>query len=233
MKTPIVVSLVLGALMLSASALSNRLTPTVKLADQSGRIDLAAIVPQSFGGWSVDAAMIPLQVDPDTQARLDKIYNQTLSRTYVNARGQRVMLSLAYGGDQSDRMAVHKPEVCYVAQGFDVDSEGYADLATQYGTIPVKRLYAVAGARREPITYWITVGDKAIRPGIDQKLQQLRYGLSGTVPDGMLVRVSTIGTDKAAAFELQQRFIGDLLQATDEKGRKRLVGALAPGNGGA
>jgi EpsI family protein len=226
--TRITVSVVLAALMLSASALSSHFTPTVKLADQGPRVDLATMVPERFGEWSIDPHVVPLQVDPATQAKLDKIYNQTLSRTYINRDGERVMLSLAYGGEQSDRLQLHKPEVCYGAQGFDVASRGYAELDVARGALPVKRLYAVSGARHEPITYWITVGNRAIRPGLEQKLQQLRYGLGGMVPDGMLVRVSSIGTDEPAAFALQQRFITDLLRGVDAPAQLRLAGNFAP-----
>jgi hypothetical protein len=44
-------------------------------------------------------------------------------------------------------------------------------------------------------------------PGIEEKLQQLKYGLTGSVPDDMLVRVSTIDTDKEKAYRLQANFI--------------------------
>lgn len=226
-KQKMTVSILLAALMLSASALSSHFTPTIKLADQGPRVDLAAMVPERFGEWQIDPNVIPLQVDPATQEKLDKIYNQTLSRTYINRDGERVMLSLAYGGEQSDRLQVHKPEVCYGAQGFEVENRGYAELDVARGALPVKRLYAVSGARHEPITYWITVGDRAIRPGLQQKLQQLRYGLGGTVPDGMLVRVSSISTDEPAAFALQQRFITDMLRGIDMPAQVRLAGNLA------
>lgn len=222
------VSVLLAALMLSASALSRHFTPSVKLADQGPRVNLATMVPEQFGEWRLDPHVVPLQVDPATQVKLDKIYNQTLARTYINRDGERVMLSLAYGGEQSDRLQLHKPEVCYGAQGFDVANRGDAELNLARGALPVKRLYAVSGARHEPITYWITVGDRAIRPGVQQKLQQLRYGLVGTVPDGMLVRVSSISTDEAAAFALQQRFIADLLRGVTLPTQVRLAGNFPP-----
>lgn len=228
MKPSIVVSLALGILMASASALSLRLTPTEKMADHGARFNLATMVPARFGDWAIDTAIVPLQADPATQAKLDKIYGQTLARTYVNRQGERVMLSLAYGGDQSDTMAVHKPEVCYTAQGFEVQGQRNAMLAMPQGMLPVKRLYAVNGTRQEPITYWITVGDKVARPGLDQKLQQLRYGLAGTVPDGMLVRVSNISADTGTAYTLHDRFINQLLQAMDGAGRTRLAGKPQP-----
>ncbi|MER0203527.1 EpsI family protein [Nitrosomonas oligotropha] len=226
MRKSIIVSIFLGILMVSSGALTKALTPTKKIADQQERIDLEIMIPAEFGDWRVDKSIIPLQVDAETQAMLDKIYNQTLSRTYVNSIGERIMLSVAYGGDQSDNLAVHKPEVCYYAQGFEI-MKTYADeLLTQYGKLPIKRLLAVKGYRNEPITYWVTVGNKAVLPGIDEKLQQLKYGLTGNVPDGMLVRVSSIDADNAKAYQLQTAFIQDLLLAVNINERVRLIGTF-------
>lgn len=227
MKRSAVVSIVLCAMMVSAGALSKHLTPTMRLSKVAS-FDLATMVPASFGDWTVDASLVPVQVDPETQAKIDSVYTQTLSRTYVNGDGARVMLSLAYGGDQSDHMTVHRPEVCYAAQGFEVRAEPQSDLQTSFGALPVKRLFAVNGNRNEPITYWITVGNKATRPGVGQRLEQLRYGLTGVVPDGMLVRVSTIGTDIPAAYRTQDHFVAELLKAMGEKGRVRLAGVFDP-----
>ncbi len=226
MKKSLITSIILGILMASSGALTLALTPTNKIADLQERIDLEIMIPVRFGDWRVDESIIPLQVDAETQAMLNKIYNQTLSRTYVNSLGQRVMLSVAYGGDQSDNLSVHKPEVCYYAQGFEIMKTFADELLTQYGNLPIKRLMAVKGHRNEPITYWITVGNKAVFPGIEEKLQQLRYGLSGSVPDGMLVRVSSIDSDKVKAYQLQTIFIQDLLSTVDVKGRTRLIGTF-------
>ena len=77
------------------------------------------------------------------------------------------MLSIAYGGDQSDTMAVHKPEVCYPAQGFQILKNATASFSTGDGNIPVKRLVATQGPRIEPITYWTTVGDTVAVSGYE------------------------------------------------------------------
>ncbi|WMJ09596.1 exosortase-associated protein EpsI, B-type [Nitrosomonas sp. sh817] len=226
MRKSLVTSFILGVLMIVSAALTMALTPTKKIADQQEKFDLETMIPARFGNWKIDESIIPLQVDADTQAKLDKIYNQTLSRTYVNSYGERIMLSVAYGGDQSDNLAIHKPEVCYYAQGFEV-MKIYADeLLTQYGKFPIKRLMAVKGSRNEPITYWVTIGNKAVLPGIEEKLQQLRYGLTGNVPDGMLVRVSSIDTDRERAYQLQNIFIQDLLSMVADGERIRLIGSF-------
>ncbi|HQV56357.1 MAG TPA: EpsI family protein, partial [Chitinophagaceae bacterium] len=174
MKKSFFISIILGVLMVLSGALTLALTPTNKIADLQEKLDLEILIPSRFGDWKIDESIIPLQVDAETQAKLNEIYNQTLSRTYVNSLGERIMLSVAYGGDQSDNLAVHKPEVCYYAQGFEIMKTFADELLTQYGKLPIKRLLAIKGNRNEPITYWVTVGNKVVLPGIDEKLQQLR-----------------------------------------------------------
>lgn len=225
MNRATLVNLALGLSILGTAVATRALTPTTIMADQKGRFSLETLVPQTFGDWTIDTSVVPLKVDPSTQERLDKIYNQTLSRTYINGKGERIMLSVAYGGDQSNNMAVHRPEVCYVAQGFSVTKNNVGQLSTGFGELPVRRLIAVQGGRNEPITYWITVGDHAINPGMSQKLQQLRYGFTGKIPDGMLVRVSSISGDAPQAFGLQAQFVNDLLAGVTGKDRARLIGA--------
>ncbi|SFL84265.1 exosortase-associated protein EpsI, B-type [Rugamonas rubra] len=226
MKKTVVASMVMCLLMVSSAGLSKIVAPTNKMADRRDKLQLDTMIPATFADWRVDDTIVPLQVDPDTQARLDRIYNQTLSRTYVNRNGDRVMLSMAYGGDQGDSMGVHRPEVCYASQGFEIKQDQFVSLDTSYGVLPVKRLLAVSGNRSEPITYWITIGDKMTRPDFQQRLQRLRYGLEGTVPDGMLVRVSTIDTDVNRAYGVQAQFVQALLDNIKSKDRTRLIGTF-------
>ena len=227
MNKRIVTSIILGIAMAGSAVVSYALTPRVKIADAKDKFSLEHMIPTRFGEWQVDTSVIPLQVDPATQAKLDKIYNQTLSRTYINRAGERVMLSMAYGGDQSDNMGVHKPEVCYGAQGFEISQAREDMLRTEIGTLPVRRLMAESGPRHEPITYWITVGDKAVMPGMDQRLMELKYGLTGTVPDGMLVRVSTLDSNPENAYKIHNSFVNELLRSMDERSRTKLAGVFS------
>ena len=217
-------SIAIGALMVSASLLAIAGRPTERIADARAPVDLEQMIPKQLGEWRIDPNVMPLVVSPDAQAMLNKLYNQTLARTYVNSAGQRVMLSIAYGGDQSDSLQLHAPEVCYAAQGFDVVRNRVTELVTNYGTLPVKRLIATLGPRNEPITYWVTVGDHATFSGLRQKLAQIRYGMTGKIPDGMLVRVSTIGADAARSYDIQDGFIKGLLAEMKDSDRVRVVG---------
>jgi len=218
-------SLVLGLAMAATSALTGALTPSQKTAQARPGFSLDAMIPPRFGAWRIDPSIVPLAPNPEQQGVLEKIYDQTLSRTYVDNAGRRVMLSIAYGGDQSKSLQLHLPEVCYVAQGFQLVRDGSDRLATGFGVLPVQRLVARLQERNEPITYWVTIGEHATRSGIEQKLRRLAYGLSGEIPDGMLVRVSSIANDDARAWGVQDRFVAELLGAMAPADRARLIGA--------
>ncbi len=228
MKQPSFVPLMLGAVLIGATLAAMALKPRERLADTQARLDLQTAVPKSFARWSIDTSMVPVGVSPDVQAKLDKLYSQVLSRTYVDAKGERVMLSIAYGGDQSgESLQVHRPEYCYAAQGFQVLSGAVEAIRTRFGTITVRRVMASKGPRHEPITYWVTVGDKAALPGWRRKLLQIGYGLSGRIPDGMLVRISSIGADSAAAYRAQDEFVDDLVNELEARDRVRVIGAIS------
>jgi len=220
--------LVIGLCMFAAAGMALALKPTQKLANNEPKIDLEVLIPKTFGNWKIDETIVPLIADPAQEALIQKIYKQTLARTYVNPDGERVMLTIAYGGSQSDSMAVHKPEVCYPGQGFQIIKNATGTFATGDGSIPVRRLVATRGQRIEPITYWTTVGDAVAVNGLKWKLQQLKYGLTGKIPDGLLFRVSSIDADDARAYQVQDEFTRDLIKAMSPSGRERIIGHPAP-----
>ena len=200
------------------------LRPDTKVADLGPGISLETMIPKQLGDWREETRRIVQVVNPQTQALLDKLYSQVLTRTYVNDKGYRIMLSLAYGSDQRGSLQAHKPEVCYPAQGFTLHTSKASQLATPFGEIPTQRLFTSLGARQEPVTYWFTVGDKAVQGKLQKRLVDLRYGLTGQIPDGMIFRVSSIDPDQARANQFQDRFIIQLLQAVSPAERKRLSG---------
>jgi EpsI family protein len=218
--------LLIGLVLFVAAVGGVALKPTKFIADQGPKIDLETMIPKQFGAWKLDETIVPIMVSPDVQAKLNEIYSQTLSRTYVNVQGEKIMLSIAYGSNQgNDDFQVHRPEYCYTAQGFQISNKSDANLDVQGRTIPIRRLLAIQGQRIEPITYWITIGDKVTLPGIGRKLTQIKYGLTGTVPDGLLVRVSSIGSDEQFEYTLQQRFVVDLLASLKSSDRAKLAGS--------
>jgi EpsI family protein len=199
--------------------------PRVFLADKTAKIDLEKMFPRSFGDWVVDERMPVQLISPDQAAVLNAIYSQTLSRTYVNRKGERIMLSVAYGGDQSDATRAHRPEVCYPAQGFQILSQRAATIDLGSRQIPARTLVTKLGGRVEPVTYWVIVGETIATSGTDQKLAQLRYTTRGVVPDGMLVRVSNIDSSADSSFALHRKFLEQLKTAFNGEQVNRVFGS--------
>lgn len=220
-------SIILLALMLLSAALGAALTPAQKIHTTGSAVNLEMIIPKHFGNWSVDTRYVPIMPAPELQEKIAKIYDETLSRTYVNRKGDYVMLSIAYGGDQTGRLRVHRPESCYSGQGFQVKKVGDALIQTAGGPIQVKRLAAQSGPRHEPITYWIRIGDSTTTSLVGQRLTQLRYGLTGEIPDGLIFRVSTLSSDNNLAYVAQDQFVADLMAALPKAQQAILIGAAA------
>jgi EpsI family protein len=227
-STPLLVAVAVCLALVLPVPAAEWLRPTQRTSDIKGPVDLAAQVPRSLGDWREDQTVRPLLPDPALQATLDQSYSQVLARTYINPLGQRVMLSVAYGNDQSSKAtAVHAPEFCYRSQGFEVVDGGEHVLKLGGHSLRAQRLLARQGPRVEPITYWVTLDEAATLPGWRRKLQQLQLGLGGVIADGMVVRVSTLGLPDADSYDLQARFLSQWFSAMPADVRHRYFGAPA------
>lgn len=220
--------LAIALAMLLTAGLSVVLSASSKAPRQAAKIDLEAIVPTHFAEWSSDQSSPLALPAPDVQESLQRIYSQTLMRTYVNTSGERIMLSIAYGDGLDKQLDVHRPEYCYPAQGFEVGAFKDLDMLSDYGGIPLRRLVARQGRRIEPISYWITIGGQSVSSTFLRKLHRIRRGLTGQADSGMLVRVSSINPDERAAFALQEQFIRAFVQSLPDKHRQLVVNTDAP-----
>ena len=220
-------AIIAALIMALAAALAWFLTPTHRLADENP-IQLETMIPTAFGDWVVDRNAHGGVVNPQQADLINRLYSQTLSRTYINSKtGVRVMLSIAYGEDQRDGMQLHYPEVCYPAQGFQIKTNRTGMLVTQQGSVPIRRLESNLGRQRvEPITYWTVIGDHTTLGGLDKKLVEMRYGLNGVIPDGLLFRVSSIERDSPRAFGVHDDFVRQLIGELPSKSIRRLTGLI-------
>lgn len=224
MKKSLLTGMVMGGLMLLSAAMAKVATPTVRIADSRPKIELSTAIPLQFGHWEEDRAQVANVVNPTTQEELNKIYAQTLSRTYVNKQGERIMLSIAYGADQRDNLAIHFPEGCYGGQGFAVTPTILGQMQTVAGPIPTAQLIASQNTRNEPITYWVVVGEKAVYDAWHVKKIKLGYALRGLIPDATLIRVSSVTPDNADGYRLQNEFVNEMLASMTPENRRHFSG---------
>ncbi|MFY7974627.1 MAG: exosortase C-terminal domain/associated protein EpsI [Rubrivivax sp.] len=225
--------LVAGAVLLGSLPTAEALRPRRRRVDAMGTLELERDLPLAFGNWRNDDSIRPLLPDPAQQELLAATYHQVLARTMQRLDGVRVMLSVAYGVDQGgEATAVHRPEFCYRGQGFAVRPLGDHRLELAPGVqVPVRRLFATQGPRREAISYWLTLGQVAALPGLGRRLAQWREGLSGWIADGLIFRLSTLGEPSAEAFEQHADCARSLWRAVGPERRARYFGSGAESGG--
>jgi len=197
--------------------------------DARAKVPLEEVFPAEFGGWRLDPSASVFVRPAVEQAKVFRMYDQVLERTYINAEGQRVMLSVAYGRQQSVGLQMHRPEVCYKADGFRVQDVHEVRLMAAGQPLKATRLFAQMTGRPEPITYWRLLGNEVVSGESSFKLHQLSLGLQGRVLDGMLVRVSTIDLNTEGAYQLQARFADQMARAMSPAQRLRTYGDPALG----
>lgn len=191
---------------------------TPRLATGGRQPDLETLVPKAFGSWRLlPNAMQQVQMSQGVQTSTEQPYDRELMRTYVDDRGQVVMLAVAWGERQRQDVKVHRPEVCYPAQGLNVmDLRPGAPLLLPGVAQPVPTVQMLAGNRGqlEAVRYWIRIGDTYGGDGLRARWYILNEGLRGRIPDGILVRVSQRLRSDAESEASQQLLAGFLAEMT-------------------
>ena len=120
----------------------------------------------------------------------------------------------------------HYPEVCYPAQGFSLKGKEKGTVSYRKRNNSSHPNSDQSRQRNEPVTYWTTVGDQVFQGGIQKKLVEIGYGLNGKIPDGMLIRISSIDSESPHAFTIQEQFADQMLRALAPQYRQKLNGNL-------
>lgn len=217
--------ILIGGALLGASGLAYARRPRIN-TQLLGARKLEDVVPTAFGNWQFQTTS-GLVLPPKDQLS-DRIYSQLLTRQYGAADGSQVMLLMAYSGAQDGVIQVHRPEVCYPASGYRLRQVSRLDvpLAPQVD-IAAHFMVAERDLRREQLMYWTRLGGYFPDTWADQRLAVIRENLAGKIPDGLLIRFSSVGTQDARAMLVS--FARDLYHAVDPLMRRVMAGT---GTGG-
>lgn len=227
MKNNLISKTILCFLMLFTAAFTWYLSTKIPLQTFTAPEKMAVTIPAKIGSWSEIKQESSVVVNPDLEATVNRIYSDVLSRTYVNDKGDRIMLVIAYGEDQQEGNALHYPEVCYPAQGFVIDAKRDDSVLIGNKELYIRRVMTNHSKQRfEPVTYWTTLGDEVVRGNVEKKTKEIANKLQGKALDGYLIRVSSIDDNSDAAFVIQDAFIKELIASLDLKMAKRIAGDL-------
>ena len=217
----------MAAAMGATAALALWARPSRVIADARARQPLEGLFPAAADGWRVDPRATGVVRPAAEQGRVYGIYDQVLERVYMHADGRQVMLSVAYGAEQSVGLQMHRPEICYPSGGFKVQGLHRTTMPVAGQPLAVTRLTASMPGRPEPVTYWSVLGDVVQTDAVAFRWRQIRSGLRGQILDGMLVRLSSIDADDSRAFRLHAEFADTLASAMSTEHRQRVIGMPA------
>jgi EpsI family protein len=205
---------VIFSLMLITALAAHFLTPREQ--DVVSTPSLEITIPKSFGTWR---AMTDHSVQVSVAEGVDQPYDQTLQRTYVNSQGESVMLAVAWGQRQRQDIKVHRPEVCYPAQGYTVLNIQQGKPIAVRGRdkpIPTVSLLTENRGKFEAVRYWIRIGERYGGDGLGARWHILQEGFKGRIPDGILVRASQRVSNPAQvphAQAVMEEFLAELTVA--------------------
>ncbi len=201
--------------------------PTTLLADSREDFNISQLVPVSFLNWSSTNNKFAIVTSPDVEANLAVLYDQQFDRTYVNDAGESTFLTMTYGKTQTGDQKAHRQEFCYSAQGFQILSKQTKTVNMLGNDIDVVQLVTRKGQRVELVTYWFTMGDYVAIDRLERLLVQAKYAIQGYIPDGFLVRISTIESsidNTSSVFSEHLDFASDLFSSSNFDNQINLVG---------
>lgn len=228
---PAVLLVVLGIV---ATLLTQRLQPT-RYVERQGAT-LGAMLPPAVPGWQERKSnMVQMSLTPDGVDRSQAVaatYDDTAMTSYSDDQGHVVMVALAYGRSQRQEGKIHRPELCYSAQGFTVKSSASValPLAADAASVRIQRLDTQGRNHREIVSYWIRIGDLFSTSAFETRTHIMKVGLQGDIPDGILFRVSQVvpkdlsASELEAAFARQESFMAALSKSLTGGSKKMLLG---------
>jgi EpsI family protein len=211
--------LLIGGAFLATAGLAAARLPR-RRENRLGSAELEKLVPPRFDGWSFQTAS-GLVLPPQDQLS-DSVYSQLLTRVY--SRGDAsVMLLIAYSASQDGTIQAHRPEACYPASGYTLVQNVPQDVRLAPGvSVPSRYIVADGRMRKEHVLYWTRAGRHFPTRWVDQRIAVAEENIAGVIPDGVLLRVSTVVQENPVA--LLHGFAGALFSSLGPRMTSVLIG---------
>ena len=194
---------------------------------------LESQIPPSFVDWrqiqSGSQQVSLFATDENGNDPTQAAYDDSLLRSYDRQDGKTIMLAIAYDRIQREESRVHRPEICYLAQGFRIiyDRDAIFNLpAGGHRRVEGRQMLTVRGTRWEAVSFWIRLGDTFTQNPWRSRIYVITEGLAGRLHDGLLLRTSEIiqGPEAAeASFKRQEVFMDDLASSLTPAGAAEIL----------
>ena len=206
----------LAILMAAAASASAIVSPSRVPATEAP--DLEGVLPDAFGVWRrtpLSSAVTPIEssLEPGEAVAY---------RAYKDDLGRIVTLVAAYGPPLGDSVRLHRPESCYVAQGYEISERRVTLADARNVETPIVHMYAANPSRRETVSYWLRSGDGFVTSPLSGQRMNFSAGWSQPL-DGALIRISSSGFDPQFQ-SLHKAFLESFADALSPEGAALLLG---------
>jgi EpsI family protein len=212
-------SILIGTGLALAGALSHLAAPKVS-AKPITQANFRGAIPSKVGGWTSRKSQ---EVVLPPQDESNELYENQETRIYEGPGLPSIMLLIAFSSVQQNDVQVHRPEVCYPSSGFPIISTGQTEISYDDRKLSGRELVADRGGLRERIIYWIRVGNFFPTTWREQRIDMALENLTGSVPDGVLFRVSTLENRGDNTSEALRDFIKAFLDEVTPSFRQKVL----------
>lgn len=224
---------VLASLLFAAAVAARLAHPT--LHERGDEPQLETSIPNKIGNWSALASpLMQVSITQGNEPDINQPYDQSVLRTYADDQGHQIGVAVAWGKHQRQEVKIHRPELCYPAQGYAVkqliDHTFNINSITTQQPIIGKRMIALdRNGSMEVVSYWIRIGSIYSDSAFKTRMHILQEGLAGRVTDGLLMRVSQkvpVSAEPSQlerAFQRQEQFAADLVRSVTPATRDLLA----------
>lgn len=164
------------------------------------------LIPGEIAGYS----SIEEYIEPASLRTLGA--DATLARSFRDGSGKNIDLFLGYFASQQENSQIHSPKHCYPGSGWDVISEGSAELVLEAGRKKVKQLIISDGEQKQLVIYWFHMNGSVVPNEFSLKYNQMKNALLSRPQSAAFIRFSTplaAGSEKETRESLT-RFIEEI-----------------------
>ena len=167
-------NLIMGGALLAASAIGFARQPQ-PVAKPMKEDEFEKLIPTRIGDYQFVTSS-GLVLPPPDQAS-ESLYDQVFTRVYSAPNKPPIALLIAYSSVQNGLLQLHRPEICYPANGYALSDTMLEPLKVGGKTITTRTFAAKGQSRDEFVLYWTRLGNDMPGSWFEQRMAVVKANL--------------------------------------------------------
>lgn len=195
--------------------------------------DLERLVEIHPSNWTPINSYI---TSPAWDKQASREYDSVVARSYQDNHGNIVTIVMTWSRNGLQK-AGHIQQLCYSTQGFSINNVKNIDVKLSSKTIPITNFAADRlGGDIEDVYYWRVTGGRLMENIMENRFKNYRLShrilklkevvshIAGKIPENIMVRVSSIRSEKEQPSFVPIKYVSQYIQLLSPADRKLLLG---------